>query len=509
MASAGDPLESPWAHAAYVLGVAALALALPREAYAHVGTSVFILVGAVGAWRYGWGALHFLRSLYYRHVAYPRLKARALAAAEDRRPPDAYLLVTTFRIDPRTTARVYRAAIEAGLRAPGRAVLVASIVDIEDERLIQAVYDSWAGASGKVELEFVRIPGTGKRDALAHGFRAIARYQPQDDDLVAVIDGDSIVPPDLVESCAPFFRLHDQVGALTTDERCETEARAIFRHWWSLRFAQRQVLMSSMGLSHRVLTLTGRMSMFRAGIICDPDFVAQVEADYIDHWRLGRFKFLTGDDKSSWFFLLKNGYEMLYLPDLTVVTVENPPSRSFIRSAAMLMVRWFGNMLRTNGRAIALGPGRIGLFTWWAIVDQRLSMWTCLTGLGFVLLGSVFVSPMLFAFYATWILASRYIITLTLLSVQPRVSIAYPLLLYFNQIFGSIIKTYVLFRLDKQKWTRQKTTSARNLSGLKTRLLKAGSVYMHVLSVSLFVIVIGLAMGVFSIPESWVALALG
>lgn len=507
MASAGDPLESAWAHAAYILGVAALALALPQSAYTHVEASFFLFLGAIGTWRYGWGALHFGRSLYYRRRAYPRLKAAALAAAAGTPPPDTYLLLTTYRIDPRTTARVYRAAIEAGRRAPGRVVLIASVVDIEDQRLIQAVHDSWAGGDGRVVLEFVRIAGTGKRDALAHGFRAIARHAPRPDDLVAVIDGDSIVPPDLIDACAPFFKLGPKVGALTTDERCETDARAIFRHWWSLRFAQRQILMSSMGLSRRVLTLTGRMSMFRAGIVCDPRFIAQVEADYIDHWRLGRFKFLTGDDKSSWFWLLKNGLEMLYLPDVTVVTVENPPSPSFVKSAAMLMVRWFGNMLRTNGRAIALGPRRIGLFTWWAIVDQRLSMWTCLTGLAFALLGSVFLSPAVLPIFATWILASRYVMALTLLSVQPRVSIAYPFLLYFNQIFGSLIKTYVLFRLDKQKWTRQKTTSTRNISEYKARWLRTGSVYIHVLSTAVFVIAIGLAMGVFTVPEGWVALA--
>jgi hypothetical protein len=39
----------------------------------------------------------------------------------------------------------------------------------------------------------------------------------------------------------------------------------------------------------------------------------------------------------------------------------------------MLMVRWFGNMLRTN--AAPSPPARADrMFTWWAIVDQRFSM---------------------------------------------------------------------------------------------------------------------------------------
>jgi mannuronan synthase len=43
--------------------------------------------------------------------------------------------------------------------------------------------------------------------------------------------------------------------------------------WFKLRFAQRQMLMCSMGLSGRLLTLTGRMSMFRARFALDPSFI--------------------------------------------------------------------------------------------------------------------------------------------------------------------------------------------------------------------------------------------
>src|SRR5262245_9746299 len=295
--SAGNPLESFWAHAAYALGVAAIALALPPEAYSQSTGHFFVLFGLIGTWRYGWGVLHFVRSIIYRRRAFPRLRAEAEASAAGTKAPRAFLLVTSFRIDASTTARVYRAAVEAAKQAPGPAVIVASIVEMADQRLIKAIFDRMVHEGEPVELCFVRIAGTGKRDALAYGFRAIARRNPDPHDLVAVIDGDSIVPPDLIAKCAPFFLLSESVGALTTDEQCEVEGRHIFKEWWSLRFAQRHILMSSMGLSRRVLTLTGRMSMFRASIICDPSFIAQVEVDYIDHWRIGRFKFLTGDDK--------------------------------------------------------------------------------------------------------------------------------------------------------------------------------------------------------------------
>ena len=51
---------------------------------------------------------------------------------------------------------------------------------------------------------------------------------------------------------------------------------------------------------------------------------------------------------------------MLYLPDVRVVTIEHPPARWLLPAATQLMLRWFGNMLRTSSRAIALGPRRVG-----------------------------------------------------------------------------------------------------------------------------------------------------
>jgi glycosyltransferase Alg8 len=152
------------------------------------------------------------------------------------------------------------------------------------------------------------------------------------------------------------------------------------------------MMMSSMGLSRRVLTLTGRMSVFRADLATDPGFIRQVQCDYLDHWRLGRVDFLTGDDKSTWFWLLKNGYQMLYLPDVQTVSMERQPLPGFMASAVTLMVRWFGNMMRTNGRALALPAKMIGPFTWWSLLDQRVSVWTTLAWLT---LGVLIVSDLI------------------------------------------------------------------------------------------------------------------
>ena len=493
--------ESVWAHLLYVAAVAAFAAELPAEAYGMVGGGFIGTVGFLAIWRYGWGLLHFIRALVYRMRVFPRLR-RAADAHIARETPNAYLLVTTFRIDSAVTARVYKAAFEAALSAPGKVTVVASIVETADQRLVKAIFRSLCSNQNKVDLVIVRIAGTGKRDALAYGFRAIARRCPSKDDVVAVIDGDSIVPPDLIQKCAGFFLNDPLIGALTTDEVSEVRGNRIFKEWYALRFAQRHTLMSSMGLSERVLTLTGRMSMFRAGIICDPDFIQQVELDYIDHWRLGRFKFLTGDDKSSWFWLLRNGYKMIYVPDVVVLTVEDPPADNFVSAAAMLMVRWFGNMLRTNSRALALGPKRTGLFTWWAILDQRMSMWTSLVGFAVAMIATFFINGYAFLLYALWILTSRYILTLSLLTSRPRVSVFYPFLLYFNQIFGSLMKIHILFRLDRQKWTRQKTTSAARSARRPLIASHFMSAYMHTLSLAAFLALLAWSVDVLPTPRA-------
>jgi glycosyltransferase Alg8 len=193
---------------------------------------------------------------------------------------------------------------------------------------------------------------------------------------------------------------------------------------------------------------------------------------------------------------------MLYIPDVVVATVEEPPSEYFLPAATQLMVRWFGNMLRTNSRALALGPSKTGLFTWWTIFDQRVSMWTSLAGLAMVLLVGVFETPFAFLIYILWVLATRYLQTLMLFNSRRRVSALYPFFIYFNQIYGSIIKTYIFFHLNKQKWTRQKTTLLDNRTRFENRVREASSTLIHVIALAIFITTVALVLGQLAIPEA-------
>lgn len=485
--------------AVYTVLLALAAKSLPSVVYDPTSKQFIAGLGAIAVWRYAWGMIHFFRAMIYRKSVFPLLREKATAGGEALMPPHSYLLVTSFRIKGDTTADVYRSVIREAIDCELPSTIVCSIVEMADEFLIKELFRQ-ARPPARVRLRFVRIAGTGKRDALAQGFRAISRDMPEPGSIATVIDGDCVVEPGTIRKCVPFFRMMPNLGALTTDEDCDVEGSRVMTEWHRLRFAQRHLQMSSVALSNKVMTLTGRMSVFRAEILTHPEFIRHVESDSVNHWRLGYFKFLTGDDKSTWLWVLKAGYDMLYIPDVVIRTVEHPPSKYFLKATSKLMMRWFGNMLRINGQALKLGPARAGLFVWWCTLDQRVSMWTALSGPTFAILLTLKHSWSFLPVYIVWIGFTRWVMTLMLLAARPAVSWRYPFLIYYNQIWGSCIKTYVLFRLDRQSWTRQNTRLNRNLSWMQQTVLNSSSLMLHGISILAFITLIGLLAGVFTIP---------
>lgn len=472
------------AHVIYLLIMTILALSVPHPAVQTV-SGTLITVGLIGGWRYAWAGINLARAAYYLNFAYPRRRKNAVEAYQARGLKDhTFFLVTTYKIAPDISTRVYRSIFEAAYHAKGGATIVASIVDEADARLIRQVMASVAsrnpGSEAMVTLRIDKIAGTGKRDALATSLRSIARLNPGRNDIVIFVDGDSCVPIDVIERSLPFFT-DPSVGAVTTDEYSDTKGGRLFRDWFDLRFCQRHVMMSSMSLGERVLTLTGRMSIFRANLATDSGFVDLVRNDFIDHWRLGRVHFLTGDDKSTWYWLLQRGYKMLYLPDLCTVSIETQPNSGFMDSATVLMTRWFGNMLRTNARALALPASQIGYFTWWSILDQAISIWTTLAGPASILLATFFVSPWILPLYFAWVMFTRYCMCTIIMAFRKRsFPVTFPLLLYFSQVGGAVIKSFILFRLDRQRWTRQSSAKSGSFSlPLGQRLKAHSSTYMH------------------------------
>ena len=168
------------------------------------------------------------------------------------------------------------------------------------------------------------------------------------DDFVIFMDGDFVLHPGAgAQAAIPLFALDPELHALTTDEHVMVRGPWWMQSWLNMRFAQRRMAMQSHALSNRVLTLTGRCSVFRATHIVREEFIRLQEADYLHHWLWGTFRFLSGDDKSTWYTLLKRGVKMTYVPD---AVGHDDRSRRRLRHARMVenLRRWSGNMLR-NG----------------------------------------------------------------------------------------------------------------------------------------------------------------
>lgn len=501
------PSVASWATEATVmlLGLALLVVLiseLPRDIFSPESQSFFFVIGAIGLWRYSWWFVQALRSVWYNRRIFPRLRAAADALGDSAKPSELYVLCTSYRIAPEINFAVYDALVGEARDYGVPTVIFASISDRSDVDVIDHVLEDH-GWPANIEVRYMFQKGDGKRSAMAEVLRAISRRLPAPDALLISMDGDIHLEPGTLERSLSFFALQDDLGALTTNNTAIVTGDDATKEWYDLRYAQRHLVMSSMSVSERLLVLTGRYSAFRAELAIQPSFIELVENDHVDHWRFGNFKFLSGDDKSTWYWLLQRGWKMRYLPDVYVSGYEElPDRRRFFSSTLDLMRRWYGNMLRTSGRAIALGPRPMGLFTWWSLVDQRLSMWTTLVGPTVAILVTAFVRPSFIFAYLLWIVFTRSIATLILAWQRGRFSLLWVPLLYYNQIGGALLKTYVSFRFNRQKWSRQGISAGEPDNPSAARRQRRMGHVIHGVYVASLVFVLVLATGVLAPPDA-------
>src|SRR3546814_8857940 len=123
-----------------------------------------------------------------------------------------------------------------------------------------------------VEIRYMFQRGDGKRSAMAEVLRAIARCEPEADDLVVFMDGDIRLPASTFRRPLSFFLLEHDLGALTTNNRAVVAWGDVTKEWYDLRYDTRHMLMCSLSLSRRVLVLTGRSRLVRAGLCTRPAF---------------------------------------------------------------------------------------------------------------------------------------------------------------------------------------------------------------------------------------------
>ncbi|NHO63933.1 glycosyltransferase family 2 protein [Aestuariicella hydrocarbonica] len=437
---------------------------IPNRIWQDNTVQLAATLGIIGTWRYGWWLTHFIRAQIFGLFVYPRKKSLADKVWESGwRPKNLIFMMTTYKEDKSVTVRVLDSIFRESRCVDVPAKVFVGSGDIYDEKIIEE-YIKVHGGGVDIEFIVIRQNKPGKRFAIGLALRAMSRYGVGGDDPVVFMDGDSIMAPGCLQKCLPFFELDKNLLALTTDEIVElSKGPSWIKSWLDLRFSQRHMAMQSHALSNKVLTLTGRMSVFRAENVVNYSFIRTVESDHLNHWLWDDFRFLSGDDKSTWYWLLKKGGNMFYVPDALVITVESIEGNGYERMVQNLL-RWSGNVLRNGARALALGPRHVGLFTWWCILDQRIAMWTTLIGPMTAIIVAIFVSPVYILAYLVWVLTSRTVLSLMIFVYAGRIHVLFPFFLFANQLINSLVKVYIVFRLPKQRWMNRGNQKAPSAS---------------------------------------------
>lgn len=429
-------------------------VSLPNYIWDPTGREFVYIMGILGVWRYSWWANHWIRAGIFAQMKYPKMRSQAAALwNKGWRPKHIHIQMTTFREHREISEAVIRGLVSEIRDAGVPATIWLGSSEVEDEKKI-ANHLTLIGGDCDITLRIIRQNQPGKRVAIALILRAMSRAGLGKDDIVVFMDGDFVLHPGCIAKCFPLFALDPDLHALTTDEHVEVRGPKWMQSWLNMRFAQRRLAMQSHALSDRVLTLTGRFSVFRATHIVTHEFIRLQEADFLHHWLWGTFRFLSGDDKSSWYCLLRQGVKMTYVPDASGVTIEVVEGSGRQRMVENLR-RWSGNMLRNGQRAIALGPRRMPLFIWWCCVDQRLAMWTMLFSPVLAIAAGIKLGLAFVVAYFVFIAITRMLLSLVLFSYAEEIDLNFVWALYANQILNAAVKVYMTWRLAKQKWANR------------------------------------------------------
>jgi mannuronan synthase len=413
------------------------------------------MLGVLAAWRYGWGAVLYWSAVHYLYHLYPSAKKKL--SSKTIHWPEVGVVVTSWQLSSIIFTACYERLREAAAAYPARVRIIAMVTNAHEINYLNQM--SWPD---NVLLQAYIQDGQGKRAALAYGLSTLGQSQQQG--VVALMDGDVYLRRDSLIRSVPWLVNETDLGAVTTHNalvRVKHEDLWITA-WHRLRFAQRHILMSAQSVHRRLLVLTGRFSLFRGDIALNSEFIQQIQFDTIDHGCWGTVSLVTGDDKSTWFYILKQGVAMRYLPDIVVDCAEQMETRHFLDYTIPRMRRWLGNMMLNNGRALRLGVVRMPLFTWMSLLDQRLNLWTTLGVPVAVLIMAFTHNAHILWGYAAWVLFSRSL-QAVLLGVITRTwpMLSWPYLLYYGQVVGSFIKLHAWLNPMGQRWRGNRVAFSR------------------------------------------------
>lgn len=443
---------------------------------------IFSLVGFIGLYRYGLWLVHLFRALIYEKIVFKKIRLQAdNIPFNEYKPAQLYVLMASFMEDNDILQHSIKSAVQDAQSLNLPVTIFIGTASIHDENVVSQ-YIEKLQTNNHIKIIFIRQNSPDKRLQLGRALRSMIRHGVNSNDYIVFMDGDSIIAQGCIKKCLSVMHVEPDVAAVTTNEKAVIQNSSFLSNIYNLRFAMRNFHMHSLSLSNMLLCLTGRFSVFRARYIINEDFISRIEQDYVDDWYWDKIKLLTGDDKSTWFTLLKNGAKFLYIPDACIYSVERitiNPFKKYIND----LKRWSGNMLRSNERALRLGPKQTGFFPWLIILDQRMSMWTAIIS-PFALVLLFFKDVSLFYVLLIWVLTVKYFQSLVLFYYNKQINWTFPFLHYLNQVLNGFIKIYMLFHLKIQHWNNQNVRDASEFKHEKLQLAFAR--YLTILYIVIF-----------------------
>lgn len=484
----------------YLLVLLVCFVHLPKSVTKYYGEQAALVgFGIIGTWRYCWWVNHILRAFLYRYILFPKRRKKANHLwASGWRPNRLFFMMTTFQELQTTTEIVLQSIMDecTNIAVPVK-LFIGTGTDL-DETIIENFFAKQV-TTAPFDVVIIRQKKPGKRYAIGETLRGMVRHGLTDEDVIVFMDGDTFFEPGCLRLCLPFFHLYPKVQALTTHEKAIVHGPTWVKKWLDMRFTQRDFTMQSYSLSNKILTLTGRMSIFRGKHVREIEFINTIENDHLTHWLWGKYRFLSGDDKSTWYYLLKNRADMIYIPDAVTVTIEyirgNPVDRMIEN-----LRRWNGNTLRNGARAIKLGPRTTGLFIWWCLIDQRCAIWTMLIGHMMMVILAVTKGGGFLMVAVLWLAFSRLCISCVLFIHARRIDMSFPFLLYINQFLSTLIKVYIVFRLPQQRWKNRGDQSAGFATAQGDKIKSWVATYLTIFYCTCCLVVILILLKLVSLP---------
>ncbi|MFN7901800.1 MAG: glycosyltransferase [Holosporales bacterium] len=410
-------------------------------------------ISIVALWRYSWFTLHAVRAGLYAWLEYPALRRRANLYTKH--PPIA-VIVASYNIDPLITNAVVKALCDAAANYRGICSIAFTVANSTESTLIQKLFLRYKSENVKTFIHFQE--NRGKRVGLAETLAGLSRHHKTPPAMVALMDGDSIVPKNIFSHCIGHLMTSPNLGALTVNNvALNVSANPYWMAWMQLRYHQRHFWMQSQSFSEELLVLTGRFSCFRGAFAFEEGFIKALAEDALHHSHLGSIKMITGDDKSTWLYTVHRGLGMRYLPDIKILCAENE-QRPFLEASPKKLIRWSGNMLRAGHKAL-FEPGRLSPFMTLMLIDQRISIFTGLYTPTLMFIILILGRTDIALYWILWISCSRMLFSLIL--GGRSFQLIWPLFLVYNQIIGNVLKGYVLTHLDVQGWSQNAQLQGR------------------------------------------------